>query len=260
VGTSGDRNDQGFRVIRQLADPTATAELVDRAWEMVRRVDVADAVGVVVRFERDIPAGASPDQRISKLIRVHRQVRAFRLMFATPVLTSLLADCIGPDVDLFLSQIVFKLPGALGQPWHQDTALFPFEPPGPIIAVWCALTAPDAGTSRLRLQPGSHHGGLGPHGHDPALPTRGRYLALLDQTVQGKLLELEAGDAVVFDAGVVHASSDNNSVRPRLAATAHFAAASTIDRTEEVFGATPFNDWMPWLRGRQLEAPTRRDG
>jgi hypothetical protein len=34
----------------------------------------------------------------------------------------------------------------------------------------------------------------------------------------------------------------------RVAATAHFAAAGTVDRTESTFGANPYNDWFPWMR------------
>ena len=31
-----------------------------------------------------------------------------------------LTDLIGPELDCFLSQFIFKNPGAWGQPWHQD--------------------------------------------------------------------------------------------------------------------------------------------
>ena len=64
----------------------------------------------------------------------------------------------------------------------------------------------------------------------------------------GRLLGLTAGDGVVFDSMLVHRSTDNQSKQTRVSATAHFAAAGTIDRTRSTFGSSPFNDWMPWLR------------
>ena len=42
--------------------------------------------------------------------------------------------CSGPDLDCFLSQFIFKNPGASGQPWHQDSFYFPFEPDRPASA------------------------------------------------------------------------------------------------------------------------------
>jgi ectoine hydroxylase-related dioxygenase (phytanoyl-CoA dioxygenase family) len=46
---------------------------------------------------------------------------------------------LGADIDLFLSQFIFKSPGAYGQPWHQDSFYFPFEPDHQV-GVWLAVT------------------------------------------------------------------------------------------------------------------------
>ena len=37
-----------------------------------------------------------------------------------PAVTAIVAEHLGPDVDCFLIQFIFKNPGAWGQPWHQD--------------------------------------------------------------------------------------------------------------------------------------------
>jgi hypothetical protein len=74
-------------------------------------------------------------------------------------------------------------------------------------------------------------------------------VALVDQAVSGEaVLDLGVGDRVLFDAALVHASTDNQSSETRVAVTAHFAAAGTVDYSIEVLGANPLNDWMPWLR------------
>jgi len=70
-------------------------------------------------------------------------------------------------------------------------------------------------------------------------------------------IEFEPGDGIVFDSHLVHASTDNTSDQVRVAAVAHFAAAGTADRTTEVFGVNPFNDWVPFLRGATVVVRTR---
>jgi ectoine hydroxylase-related dioxygenase (phytanoyl-CoA dioxygenase family) len=207
---------------------------------------------IVVRYERGAVDPGPPETRISKLYRLHRVEPSFRAVFDSPTLTNHLLAIVGGDVDLFLSQIVFKLPGALGQPWHQDAAIFPFDPPGPVVGVWCALTDARAPSSQLSLQPGSHRTGGRPHGRDRAHPTGGRYVMLIDQRVSDpEVVDLAVGDGVVFDSRTVHTSTDNRSDRSRVAATAHFAKAGTVDRTESTYGANPYNDWLPWIRHGQ---------
>jgi ectoine hydroxylase-related dioxygenase (phytanoyl-CoA dioxygenase family) len=245
----------GLIVERAVVDKALCTALLARAWCLVRDADAVADGNVVVRYERGFPEPLPPVERISKLYRLHRSEEALRALFRTDALAEVLNAVIGPDVDLFLSQIVFKLPRSIGQPWHQDVSIFPFEPEGPIVGVWCALTDARAPSSRLAVQRQSHRSGTLAHGRDPSHPTGARYVALLDQAVSGELLlELAVGDRVLFDAALVHASTDNQSNDTRVAATAHFAAAGTLDHSLEVFGANPFNDWLPWLRdGEHVE-------
>lgn len=239
----------GYFIQRDLVDLPVREAVLARAWDLVTAGSPASESSVVIRYERELPASLPREERVSKLYRLHRGERSFRAVFQSALITEVLQALIGPDVDLFLSQVVFKLPRALGQPWHQDVAIFPFEPPGPIVGVWCALTDARDSSSRLRLQAGSHTVGQLHHSHDTTQPTGGRYLSVADQElVRGDLLDLAGGDAVFFDSQLVHSSTDNDSDAPRVAVTAHFATAGTIDHTVERFGASPYNDWMPWIR------------
>ena len=58
-----------------------------------------------------------------------------------PACLRTVATLIGSRLDCFLSQFIFKNPGAWGQPWHQDSYYFPFEPARPVTAIWLAITA-----------------------------------------------------------------------------------------------------------------------
>ena len=89
------------------------------------------------------------------------------------------------DIDVFLSQVVWKMPGALGQPWHQDSSIFPFDPPRPVVAAWIALTPVNEESSCLWMKPGSHMAEVGPHLRRRNGPTGGRYLELADQDAEG---------------------------------------------------------------------------
>ena len=71
----------------------------------------------------------------------------------------------------------------MGQPWHQDSSIFPFEPSRPVVAAWIALTDATESNSCLRVVPSSHKADVAPHGRDQSAATAGRYVSLVDQDV-----------------------------------------------------------------------------
>lgn len=221
--------------------------MLERGWEIVRRPEVAEALGVLIRYETDFSENLAPEERVSKLFRLQREPLFDEFCSRDDVL-GLLSALVGPNVDVFLSQLVFKLPGSSGQPWHQDAVIFPFEPDRPVIGLWLAVTDAAVDNSCLQLVPGSQTRGMLPHSrNEPG--SNGRYLALTDPKVTcARPLPMRSGDLLVFDSHLVHGATDNRSNRRRVAATWHFAAAGTVDRTAEVFGRSPFNEWMPVLR------------
>jgi phytanoyl-CoA hydroxylase len=202
----------------------------------------------VVRYESNLSETLPADQRVSKLYRFHR-AQPFRSLATSPHLVRLVRPIIDGDFDVFLSQVVWKVPGALGQPWHQDSSIFPFEPSRPVVAIWLALTEATESNSCLRVVPGSHKTRVAPHSRNPSGPTAGRYVTLDDQDHTDYCsLTMSPGDLVIFDSHLVHSSGDNLSQQARIALCLHFAAAGTVDRTAETFGQSPYNDWMPAWR------------
>ena len=61
------------------------------------------------------------------------------------------------------------------------------------------------------------------------------------------------GDLLVFDSHLMHCSKDNESDGIRAAMVYHYAAAGTVDHTEEYFPS--INDWVPAWRGGLPTAP-----
>ncbi len=218
-------------------------QLIRAAQHMVHEDEDA-----VVRYENNLSDALPADQRVAKLYRFHR-AQPFKSLATSPHLTCLIRSLIDGDFDIFLSQVVWKVPGALGQPWHQDSSIFPFEPPRPVVAAWIALTAATEENSCLRFVPRSHRASVAAHARDQSGPTAGRYVTLVDQGIGDyNSILMSPGDLVVFDSHLVHSSGDNQSKQERIALCFHFAAAGTIDRTAETFGQSPYNDWMPAWR------------
>ena len=161
---------------------------------------------------------------------------------------------LGDDVDCFLSQFIFKLPGALGQPWHQDAFYFPHEGPA-AVGLWIAVTEATLTNGPLWVLPGSHTNAVQ---NVSAIHANMRWPAMSKSSTHDFAAAvpvlMQPGDALVFHSHLMHKSTDNVSKGRRAAMVYHFADAATIDRTEERYGRpAPNVDWMPVLRaGRTL--------
>ncbi len=168
----------------------------------------------------------------------------------------ILTEAIGPDVDCFLSQFIFKNPGAWGQPWHQDSYYFPFEPARPVVAMWLAVTEATLDNGCLHVLPGSQTEPVHAHVADRRPGALYGYVEIVDHDMSAsEPCLLEPGDLLVFDSHLMHRSTDNASNDMRAAMVWHFASAMTVDLGTD-FGdgnrtRSPINAWMPLLRVRR---------
>jgi ectoine hydroxylase-related dioxygenase (phytanoyl-CoA dioxygenase family) len=143
----------------------------------------------------------------------------------------LLGALLGPDVDCFLSQFIFKNPGARGQPWHQDSLYFPFEPDHQV-GVWLAVTAATPTNGPLSVMPGSQREPVHEHVPDQRPDANLGYTEIVDYDFNGApQVLMDAGDLLVFDSHLMHCSTDNESDGVRAAMVYHFASAGTVDHT-----------------------------
>ena len=146
---------QGFFILRGFAD-SATVEAMERAAvDIARRADAnSDIADAIIVKESALTTDDKPlERQLSKIFRVHRHEKVFHeFVIRTDVLDTV-ADILGEEIDCFLSQFIFKLPGALGQPWHQDSYYFAFDR-GPQVGLWLAVT--EATLENARPSTGSH--------------------------------------------------------------------------------------------------------
>src|SRR5262249_26428137 len=147
-----------------------------------------------------------------------------------PDVLALASELIGAEeIDCFSSQFIFKNPGAWGQPWHQDSFYFPFDPPRPIVGLWLAVTEATLDNGCLHVLPGTQAEPVHEHIPDRRPGANYGYQEIVDRDTSGsEPVLMDAGDLLVFDSHLMHRSHDNTSDGPRAAMVFHLAAAGTI--------------------------------
>ncbi|MFO7589699.1 MAG: phytanoyl-CoA dioxygenase family protein [Acidimicrobiia bacterium] len=276
----------GFLVLPGFVDAETCRAMEARAVELCRRAAAGESIRhSLVDPERNPWSDAvQPEDRVSKIFILHDWDPQFGPFARDERLTATIGDLLGPDVDCFLSQFIFKNPEAIGQPWHQDALYFPFEPPEQV-GVWVAVTDATPTNGPLSVLPGSHREPVHEHVADRRPDANLGYTEIVDVDFSGAVQVLmRAGDVLLFHSHLMHRSTDNVSDGRRAAMVYHYAPAGTIDHTyarmreqSDVMGEMPDDVqaaaesgedaspyvWMPVLRaGRPVgaSAPTNQLG
>jgi phytanoyl-CoA hydroxylase len=231
-----------------FGDAAIGTAMLERVVEIARQADAGDDVSpALVTIETQFGYGdrTRPEDRVSKVFRVHRDP-VFHAFATDPAVLDLVGSILGTDdISCFLSQFIFKNAGAWGQPWHQDSLYFPFEPARPVVGVWLAVTEATLENGCLHVVPGSHHEPVHDHVPDRRPGANLGYFEIVDHDMSmSEPVLMQAGDLLVFDSHLMHRSTDNVSNGIRGAMVYHYAATGTIDRSQETRGFS-INDWMP---------------
>lgn len=239
--------ENGYFIRRGFVDASVTRPLLDEVVAICRRGAAGERVSpAYVLLETGISAeGAQPEDLVSKVFRLHR-LGAFAEFVRRPDVLDLLAALLGEDVDAFLSQFIFKVPGACGQPWHQDSHYFPFTPDHQV-GLWLAVTDATLDNGCLWVLPGTHRDPVHEHVKDTRRNAPFMYMEIVDQDTSAAIpVTMDEGDLLVFDSHLMHRSTDNVSDGIRAAMVYHFSPAGTEDRTAAHLS---INDWVPVRRG-----------
>ena len=117
----------------------------------------------------------------------------FRRLLYHPRFLDLVEDLIGPNIQLFHDQAIFKPPHHGGPVhWHQDNAYWNCSPPN-LISLWLTLDDVDADNSAMQFIPGSHFRAIS---HQSAVDTRGQH-GLKEKVDPSKavVVDLPAGES-----------------------------------------------------------------
>jgi ectoine hydroxylase-related dioxygenase (phytanoyl-CoA dioxygenase family) len=239
----GEYDEQGFVRIPAFSDVAVCRRMLDRVIEVSAAHAAGDrSVGWVLPEANLAGTQGRPEELVAKIFRLHRDA-AFYDWIASPEVTSIAASIIGPDVDCFLSQFIFKNPGAWGQPWHQDSHYFAFEPARPIVGLWLAVTEATLDNGCLHVLPGSQREPVHEHVDDRRPGANLGYREIVDHDMSGAIpVLMDPGDLLVFDSHLMHRSTDNASDGIRAAMVFHCAATGTVDRANH-----PINDFLTVL-------------
>jgi ectoine hydroxylase-related dioxygenase (phytanoyl-CoA dioxygenase family) len=137
-----------------------------------------------------------------------------------PTIVGICADLIGPDVNLYWDQAVYKLPEKPRRfPWHQDNG-YAFVEPQQYLTIWLALTDATEANGCPWVVPGLHRAGTLQHAFVDPLG----YECLSDP--QGAVAaEVPAGGAVVFSSLTPHLTGPNTTDAVRKAYILQYAPA-----------------------------------
>ena len=186
------------------------------------------------------------EDEMSKVFRLH-QTGIFNEFIKRDDLLNIVEDILGKNIDCFLSQFIFKNPGAWGQPWHQDSSYFPFDR-APQVGAWLATSAATKENGCLVILPGSHKEVIHEHLPDDRPGSNYGYTEIKDHDFKKEMpLFLNTGDLLLFHSFLMHKSYDNKSNNRRTAMVYHFAETGTD------FGEldSPTNEWIS-VRGKGL--------
>lgn len=199
------------------------------------------------------PVARNPEDYIAKVFNCHA-VGAARALALDPLITDRVAALLGEDIDCFQSQFIFKNPGVIGQPWHQDGFYFRFDRQ-PQVGVWVALSRATVENGCLWVLPGSHRAGaIFEHVPDRRPETLQGYLEIVSEDTSAEQCALmEPGDVLFFHSFLMHRSTDNVADYRRSAMVYHYAEAGTRPVNAEAEARlAPVNRWVPARRSAKL--------
>jgi phytanoyl-CoA hydroxylase len=237
----------GFVVLRRFWSEAKTRGLLDAAIRLAR--DDSDGTSIAPAFvlpEANLAGAGSgqPEEEVSKIFRVHRIAPFFDFVTDAALVRAVRSILETDSVSLFGSQFIFKYAGAWGQPCHQDSHYFPFEPMRPVTGAWLATTHSSTRNGGLRVIAGSHREPIREHVPDRRPGANYGYMEIVDVDLEAaEPVAMEPGDLLLFDSYLMHFSTDNDSGERRAAMVCHFAPSHTLDRSEERFGFT-IHDWL----------------
>ena len=250
-------NESGYILIKNFVDDKFCDDMNKEVSKIIKSLVPEDGTfshayagdgHIAIREMKPSPNAKKIEDEISKLFRIHSK-GIFNDFINNENLCNILEDILGPNIDCFLSQFIFKNPGAWGQPWHQDSSYFPFDRE-PQVAAWLATSEATLENGCLVVLPGSHRESLHEHLPDDREGSNYGYTEIKDHdfSLEEPIL-LNRGDLLLFHSFLMHKSYDNKSDSRRTAMVYHFAETGTGYGEVD----SPTNEWIS-IRGNGLNA------
>jgi ectoine hydroxylase-related dioxygenase (phytanoyl-CoA dioxygenase family) len=188
----------GFVVLPDLVEPALLAAVRDEIDGYEAEVD---------RFLRSTADGRVAIAETGAItFSTHLVTRSERLrrLSRHPAIVAICGDLVGPDVNLYWDQAVYKKPEKPRRfPWHQDNG-YTFIEPQQYLTVWLALTDATVDNGCPWVAPGFHRRGTLAHAYVEPLGYE-----CFDDPPGAVPAEVGAGGAVVFSSLTPHLTGPN---------------------------------------------------
>lgn len=251
-------NEQGFFIERGLVPVADATAMEDEVIARIRANPPEDHPGETLYaagpnyaiFPEKVPSptAVNAEDKIAKVFNCHAEGVA-REVAERREIVDRVAGILGDELDCFQSQFIFKNPGVIGQPWHQDSFYFRFDRQ-PQVGVWVALSRATLENGCLWVLPGSHKGPIHDHVPDQRPAANQAYTEIVSQDDSAQIPALmEPGDVLFFHSYLMHKSTDNIADERRAAMVYHYARAGTqAENTEVAAQLAHVNRWIPVRR------------
>ena len=211
----------------------------EQAWKENKLSNLSIDRGTDVETKRK-----APEQMLQITQMCERNIHYRKLLYHDRIL-DLVADLIGPNIQLFHDQALFK-PAHVGGSisWHQDNAYWKCRPAN-LVSCWLTLDDVDRENGAMQLIPGSH---LKPVWHDQHESSNS--LLKLEGVDESKavVVDLPAGGCMFHHCQTLHYTQPNTTDRQRRALAIHFMPPGTFSERRDAIIPVGFKN--PLLRFR----------
>lgn len=201
--------DDGYVVVRDVVPGTKLEQIRDLTDRIIRSAES----GYEDPFSRYFLPHRTDQGVLYDLVQRHPE---FQELAKIDAVLDILDDVLGDDIFLYVNSLIYKPKGkANAVPWHQDFLSRPNEPRK--VIVWIAIDNATKANGCLHVIPRSHKKGILPWYRVKGETHHDRvYEEHIDKD-SSIAVELNAGDALLFDAMLLHSSDEVHSDQPRRA-------------------------------------------
>lgn len=152
---------------------------------------------------------------------LHAKSPFLQQFLSQPKVVDFLKNFIGPDFWLRKDQGVFKKPGGIEFPWHQDNGYNGIQ--DAYHQLWIPLTPMNPENGGLFIIPKSHRHGVLPHRY------QGAHFAWSGDEKDAIPVRAERGDVLIFSSMLLHRTGPNRTDKDRIAYVAEFMSSKHYD-------------------------------
>ena len=183
-------------------------------------------------------------QQVYQIMQLGERNMQFRRLWYESAILDVVADLIGPNIQLYHDQALFKPPHTGGPvPWHQDNAYWKCRPAN-LVSCWLTLDDVRRENGAMQLIPGSH---LAPADFTNHAEDHKDALFEIEGVDESKavVVDLLAGGCLFHHCQTFHSTQPNTTEDQRRAFAIHFMVPGTVRGDGE---AMPISFQRPLLR------------